>query len=89
MGICSSAVHNGFAMGSSICAAELFRPEQTGEGRIGPGEIVPLHTHRWPGVLHLQSWSAHARRDAGGTVILDSREAGSSPKVLSVVWSSG
>ena len=25
------------------------------EVRIGPGEIVPLHTHRWPGVLYCRA----------------------------------
>ena len=56
------------------------------EVRIGPGEIVPLHTHRWPGVLHLQGWSDHVRRDEVGKVIFDSREAGSPPRIPSVVW---
>jgi len=56
------------------------------EVRIGPGEIVPLHTHRWPGVLYLQGWSKHVRRDEAGKVIFDSRDAGSAPKIPSVVW---
>jgi hypothetical protein len=56
------------------------------EVRIRPGEIVLLHTHRWPGVLYLQSWSDHVRRDDAGNVIFDSREAGSPPKIPSVVW---
>jgi hypothetical protein len=56
------------------------------EVRIGPGEIVPLHTHRWPGVLHLRGWSDHIRRDDAGKVIFDSREAGSPPRIPSVVW---
>lgn len=56
------------------------------EVRIGPGEIVPLHTHRWPGVLYLQSWSEHLRRDDAGKLIFDSREAGSPPKIPSVGW---
>ena len=44
--------------------------------RVGPGETVPLHTHRWPGVLVLLSWSDFVRRDQHGTVLLDSRAAG-------------
>jgi len=56
------------------------------EVHIPRGETVPVHTHRWPGVLHLQSWSEHVRRDATGKLIFDSREAGSPPGTPSVVW---
>lgn len=40
---------------------------------IKPGETVPLHTHAWPAVLHLTSWSDFIRRDAEGRVLLDTR----------------
>ena len=43
------------------------------ETRIAPGEIVPLHTHRWPGVIYVLGWSDLLRRDAEGTVMLDTR----------------
>ena len=33
------------------------------EVRIPRGETVPVHTHRWPAVLHVQRWSEHVRRD--------------------------
>jgi quercetin dioxygenase-like cupin family protein len=56
------------------------------EVRIPRGERVPLHTHRWPAVLHLQSWSDHVRRDETGKIVFDSREAGGAPKVSTVVW---
>jgi len=56
------------------------------EVRIPRGEMVPVHTHRWPAVLHLQSWSAHVRRDETGKLIFDSREAGPGPKSPSAVW---
>jgi hypothetical protein len=56
------------------------------EVRIGPGQIVPLHTHRWAGVLYLQGWSEHVRRDEAGKAIFDSRDAGSPPRIPSVVW---
>jgi hypothetical protein len=39
---------------------------------IPRGETVPVHTHRWPGVLHLQSWSEHVGRDEAGKLIFDS-----------------
>jgi hypothetical protein len=56
------------------------------EVRIGSGELVPVHTHRWPGVLHVQNWSEHVRRDEGGTVTFDSRQAGSPPKAPFTAW---
>jgi hypothetical protein len=56
------------------------------ETRIPPGDIVPVHTHCWPSVLYVLSWSDFVRRDAAGTVVLDSRAiGGGSPP--SVAWS--
>jgi hypothetical protein len=53
--------------------------------RITPGETVPLHTHRWPSVLHIVSWSDFVRRDETGVVLVDSRAG---PLSLSVMaWS--
>lgn len=40
---------------------------------VPPGDTVPLHTHRWPGPLHFLSWSPCVRRDAAGTILMDSR----------------
>lgn len=56
------------------------------EVRIPRGEIVPVHTHRWPAVLHLQSWSEHVRRDETGKVVFDSRDAGRPLEVPAAVW---
>jgi quercetin dioxygenase-like cupin family protein len=42
---------------------------------VQPSETVPLHTHRWPSVLYVLSWSNFVRRDADGCVTMDSREA--------------
>jgi quercetin dioxygenase-like cupin family protein len=56
------------------------------EVRIPRGHIVPVHTHRWPAVLHLQSWSEHLRRDESGRLVFDSREAGRAREIPSVVW---
>ena len=47
---------------------------------VGPGETVPLHTHRWPSVLYILSWSDFVRRDAGGVVVADSRVIGGLPE---------
>ena len=41
--------------------------------RIPPGDTVALHTHRWPSVLHVLSWSDVVRRDDNGSVVLDTR----------------
>jgi hypothetical protein len=41
--------------------------------RISPGDTVPVHTHRWPAVLHVMSWSDFVRRDADGQVLRDTR----------------
>ena len=54
--------------------------------RIGPGERTPVHTHRWPAVHHVLSWSAFVRRDGEGKVILDSRAAGLAPAAGAVLW---
>jgi hypothetical protein len=49
------------------------------ETRIEPGDIVPVHTHRWPCVYHVMSWSDFVRRDADGKVMVDSRSAAPAP----------
>lgn len=52
---------------------------------ITPRERTPVHTHRWPSVLYILSWSAFVRRDASGVVALDSRtvpQLASPPPVL-------
>jgi hypothetical protein len=53
---------------------------------IPSGAIVPLHTHRCPGVAYVLSWSDFIRRDHHGNVLLDSRRAGSPPKIPAVQW---
>ena len=52
---------------------------------IAPGETVPLHTHRWPAVLHILSWGDFIRRDQNRNVTLDTRTLASPP--ASIVWS--
>jgi quercetin dioxygenase-like cupin family protein len=43
------------------------------ELRIKPGEIVPVHTHRWASVNYVLSLSDFLSYDAYGNVKLDSR----------------
>jgi mannose-6-phosphate isomerase-like protein (cupin superfamily) len=53
---------------------------------VQPGETVPLHTHRWPSVLYVLSWSDFVRRDVDGHVTVDSR--GSAPLAAgAALWS--
>ncbi len=49
---------------------ELFRVLET---CIRSGDRTPIHTHRWPSVLYILSWSRFVRYDRHGTVLLDSR----------------
>lgn len=46
---------------------------------IPAGDVVPLHTHRWGGVAHLESSCHFVRRDEHGNVLFDSRQAGDLP----------
>lgn len=44
------------------------------EVTLGPGEVEPLHFHRWPSVLHIVQADEWIDRDAAGKVIFDSRK---------------
>jgi hypothetical protein len=55
--------------------------------RIAPGETTRLHTHRWPGILYIVSFGNFVRRDAGGAILVDSRENGGLPAPGTAVWS--
>ncbi|HEV2578840.1 MAG TPA: hypothetical protein VGU25_16670 [Acidobacteriaceae bacterium] len=53
---------------------------------VPTGETVPLHTHRWPSVLYIVSWSDFVRRDADGKITMDTR--GSMPLIAgAALWS--
>jgi hypothetical protein len=55
--------------------------------RIAPGETTPVHTHRWPSVLTLVSWSAFIRRDAHGAVLVDTRALPPPSPLPATLWS--
>jgi hypothetical protein len=55
--------------------------------RVPPGETVPVHTHRFASVLHVRAWSDCVRRDATGTIVMDSRAMELSVLPESVQWS--
>jgi len=54
--------------------------------QIAPGEQTPVHTHRWPAVHYVISWSDFIRRSADGSVLLDSRANGGRPTAGSALW---
>jgi hypothetical protein len=56
------------------------------EARIGPGETVPLHTHRWPSVLYVLSNAHHVRRDDEGRVLSDTRVEAAPPGTGATFW---
>ena len=53
---------------------------------VGPGQTTPVHTHRWPGVLYVLSWSDFIRYDRDGKVVLDSRTL-ATPERGGALWS--
>jgi len=54
--------------------------------KVRPGQIVPLHTHRWPSALYIIRWSDFVRRDGEGRVVVDSRSIATVPPG-SALWS--
>ena len=54
--------------------------------RLGPGERTPVHTHRWPSVLYVLSWSDIIRCDVDGNVLLNTRTVGSKPNKGATLW---
>ena len=56
------------------------------EVRIGPGQFVPVHTHRWPGAVYVVSASDFIRRDGDGKLLFDSRTAGPPPATPAAQW---
>jgi hypothetical protein len=54
--------------------------------KVGSGETVPLHTHRWSGALYILSWSDLVRRDVNGSVTVDSRNLPHPPEGTAL-WS--
>ncbi len=54
---------------------------------IPAGDKVPVHTHRCPSVLYIQSWGEFVRCDENGKVLLDSRTVESLKTPPEVLWS--
>jgi hypothetical protein len=56
------------------------------DGRVPPGETVPVHTHRWGGVLYILATSDFIRRDPDGKVLADTRAAKTTPIEGTAGW---
>jgi hypothetical protein len=54
--------------------------------RILPGHVVPVHTHRWPGVLFITAWSDLIRRNPQGDIMLDTRQLADTPSLNIPLW---
>ena len=56
------------------------------EVRIPPGEITPVHTHRWPSAIYVSEQSDFIRRDGEGNLLFDSRSVGPPPTEPMAQW---
>ncbi len=56
------------------------------EMRIAPGDIVPVHTHRWPASIYVAKQSDFLRRDGDGDLLFDSRTMGPPPAKPVAQW---
>ena len=56
------------------------------EVRIGPGQLVPVHTHRWPSVVHVAKSSDFIRREGEGRLLFDSRKMRPAPATPVTQW---
>jgi quercetin dioxygenase-like cupin family protein len=54
--------------------------------RLRPGDHTPVHTHKWPGVLYVLSWSDFVRHDPEGNVLVDSRSMEATPAIGTAFW---
>ncbi len=68
--------------------AVLFEDERVRvlDGRVPPGAVVPVHTHRWGGVLYILGASDFVRRDPDGRVLVDTRVSGTAPLAGTASW---
>jgi hypothetical protein len=66
----------------------LFEDDQVRvlDGRVPAGATVPVHTHRWGGVLYILATSDFVRRDPDGNVLVDTRVSKSTPVLGTAVW---
>ena len=56
------------------------------DASVDPGERTPVHTHQWPGILYVITWSDFIRYDVDDNVLLDSRKM-PIPEKGAALWS--
>ena len=56
------------------------------EVTLGPGELEPLHHHRWPSALHITAMGHFIDRNADGEIIFDTREMDGPPPLPLTMW---
>ena len=56
------------------------------EVTVGPGEVEPVHHHRWPSVLHITAMGDFVDRSADGEVLLDTRQLDAPLPVPFTMW---
>jgi len=54
--------------------------------RIPPGDIVPVHTHRWPAIYYTIAAGDFVRRDGDGNVLFDSRTVPGMLTAAAATW---
>jgi hypothetical protein len=54
--------------------------------RIEPGDRTPVHTHCWPAVHCILSWSDFVRRDGARTVLVDTRQQTTASAPPQAMW---
>ena len=57
------------------------------ETRIPPGHRTPVHTHCWPGVLYILSWSHFIRRDDNDVILVESAKVEALKNPPTISWS--
>lgn len=57
------------------------------ETHIPAGERTAVHTHRWPGVLRVVSWSHFVRYDDRGNILAESRKIEALQNPSEYMWS--
>jgi quercetin dioxygenase-like cupin family protein len=57
------------------------------ETRIRPGEKTAVHSHPWPAVQYVVSFSDFVRYDPDGKVLADSRNMSTKPTPGAALWS--
>ncbi len=53
---------------------------------VAPGEVEPVHSHRWRSVLYILEAGDFIDRDAGGKVIFDTRSLQTPLKLPLTMW---